>query len=108
MYSRPSVSQRREPFARSMISGAPPTARNARTGLFTPPTRIFSARAKRSLELVTVESYYGYRALKTKADFLQPQKAFYRAHYWRNSIMAAIDAGCPAQSRRALQQVLDA
>src|SRR6185437_526724 len=45
MYSRPSVSQRREPFARSMISGAPPTARNARTGLFTPPTRIFPARA---------------------------------------------------------------
>ena len=41
MYSRPSTSQRREPSARSMTSGVPPTARNARTGLFTPPTRIF-------------------------------------------------------------------
>src|SRR5271156_4216050 len=33
-----------------MISGSPPTERNARTGLFTPPTRIFSARSKISRE----------------------------------------------------------
>src|SRR6185437_1011408 len=61
MYSRPSVSQRREPCARSMIRGAPPTARNARTGLFTPSTRIFCARSRKSDEREsggTVESYY--------------------------------------------------
>src|SRR6266699_1272395 len=33
-----------------MISGSPPTDRNARTGLFTPPTRTFSARSKISRE----------------------------------------------------------
>src|SRR5580698_5316372 len=33
-----------------MISGSPPTERNARTGLFTPPTRIFSPRSKISRE----------------------------------------------------------
>src|SRR5271163_4209344 len=33
-----------------MMSGSPPTERNARTGLFTPPTRIFSARSKISRE----------------------------------------------------------
>ena len=51
--------------ARSMMSGVPPTARNARTGLFTPPTRIFSARAKRSEDREsggTVESYYETKA----------------------------------------------
>src|SRR5208283_5755047 len=35
---------------RSIISGSPPTERNARTGLFTPPTRTFSAFSKISLE----------------------------------------------------------
>jgi len=34
------------PLPRSMISGSPPTDRNARTGLFTPPTSTFSARSK--------------------------------------------------------------
>src|SRR5437879_12916717 len=29
-----------------MMRGSPPTARKARTGLFTPPTRTFSARSK--------------------------------------------------------------
>src|SRR6267142_2587508 len=33
-----------------MISGSPPTERNARTGLLTPPTRTFSAFSKISLE----------------------------------------------------------
>src|SRR6267142_3916623 len=33
-----------------MMSGSPPTERNARTGLFTPPTRTCSARAKISAE----------------------------------------------------------
>src|SRR5690349_4024749 len=32
------------------MSGSPPTERNARTGLFTPPTSSFSARAKISRE----------------------------------------------------------
>src|ERR1700730_15973493 len=33
-----------------MISGSPPTERNARTGLFTPPTSTFSARSNISRE----------------------------------------------------------
>src|SRR5690242_15779521 len=33
-----------------MISGSPPTARNALTGLFTPPTNTVSARSKISRE----------------------------------------------------------
>src|SRR5208337_3726655 len=33
-----------------MMSGSPPTERNARTGLLTPPTRIFSAFSKISRE----------------------------------------------------------
>src|ERR1700675_4094215 len=33
-----------------MMSGSPPTERKARTGLFTPPTRTFSARSKISRE----------------------------------------------------------
>src|SRR5262245_61973756 len=39
-----------EPWARAMKSGLPPTARNARTGLLTPPGMAFCARAKSSLE----------------------------------------------------------
>src|SRR5260221_2615272 len=37
MYSRPSSSTRREPRASRKKTGVPPTARNARTGEFTPP-----------------------------------------------------------------------
>src|SRR5580704_1201438 len=33
-----------------MMSGSPPTERNARTGLFTPPTSTFSPRSKISRE----------------------------------------------------------
>src|SRR5580704_14901116 len=33
-----------------MMSGSPPTERKARTGLFTPPTSIFSARSNMSRE----------------------------------------------------------
>src|SRR5919197_5038017 len=36
----------RGPFPRTMNRGVPPTARNARTGLSTPPTRLSWARAK--------------------------------------------------------------
>src|SRR5712691_1718750 len=43
----PSTSSRREPRARAMNNGRPPTALKARTGLSTPPGRIRSAREKR-------------------------------------------------------------
>src|SRR5262249_47683891 len=46
MYSFSSASIRCAPRPRSMISGSPPTAPKARTGLLTPPTRISSARWK--------------------------------------------------------------
>src|SRR5258706_11981086 len=50
MYSFPSASHNRAPAARSTTMGSPPTARNARTGLFTPPTRTSVARRKISSE----------------------------------------------------------
>src|SRR5258706_7423750 len=50
MYSFPSASHNRAPAARSTTIGSPPTARNARTGLFTPPTRTSVARRKISSE----------------------------------------------------------
>src|ERR1700728_730247 len=52
-----------------MIKGSPPTARKARTGLFTPPTSIFCARSKSSEDLLTLESYY-------------EDHAFRRAHFY--------------------------
>src|SRR5882672_1499909 len=45
MYSRPSASQMRLPAPRSMNGGTPPTARNARTGEFTPPGMILRERS---------------------------------------------------------------
>src|SRR2546425_6994542 len=45
-YSCPSASQRDEPFPLTMNRGVPPTDRNARTGLSTPPTRLSNASAK--------------------------------------------------------------
>src|SRR6187455_92044 len=48
MYSRPSAPTIREPWAPRTKTGPPPTARNARTGLFTPPGRERSARASNS------------------------------------------------------------
>src|SRR5688572_24033434 len=53
MYQFPSTSSMRLPSPRSMKSGAPPTARNARTGLFTPPGITFRASAKASVECCT-------------------------------------------------------
>src|SRR2546426_7299398 len=45
MYWLPSASQRWEPCPRTMNGGSPPTARKARTGEFTPPGIICSARS---------------------------------------------------------------
>src|SRR5690349_22700488 len=46
MYARPSASQMRLPSPCSMKRGVPPTARNARTGEFTPPGMSAFARSK--------------------------------------------------------------
>src|SRR5687767_10653281 len=48
MYSLPSTSKTRAPFARSTKNGFPPTPRKARTGEFTPPGIHFRASAKSS------------------------------------------------------------
>src|SRR5215831_16344783 len=48
MYSRPSASQIRLPSPRSMKGGVPPTARNARTGEFTPPGMVLRERSNNS------------------------------------------------------------
>lgn len=44
-YSRPSASVRYGPFPDTMNRGVPPTARNARTGEFTPPGVTAAARS---------------------------------------------------------------
>src|SRR5215471_6820791 len=44
MYELPSASHMRAPSPRTMNGGSPPTARNARTGEFTPPGMAASAR----------------------------------------------------------------
>src|ERR1700730_1738284 len=46
----PSTSSRRDPRARRMNSGDAPTALNARTGLSTPPGRIWQARENHWLD----------------------------------------------------------
>ena len=46
-----------------MKRGVPPTALKARTGLLTPPTRVFSARSYRILEFLTFKiSHWANRA----------------------------------------------
>src|SRR5438067_3743117 len=47
----PSTSTRYDPSPRAMKSGSPPTARKARTGLFTPPGKRFFARASSRCDL---------------------------------------------------------
>ena len=46
MYVRPSASTTFDPHAREMNKGFPPTDLNARTGEFTPPGMILTARRK--------------------------------------------------------------
>src|SRR5271169_241057 len=48
MYELPSTSNTREPSARAMNRGVPPTPRNARTGEFTPPGMRSWARANQA------------------------------------------------------------
>src|SRR5918995_5442728 len=60
MYEFPSTSKMREPSPRSMNSGSPPTDRNARTGLLTPPGISPTARsislAERSMASIVLAS----------------------------------------------------
>src|SRR5712691_4226911 len=58
-----------------MMSGSPPTKRNARTGLFTPPTSTLSARSKISRERLRSRFNLGCVALmlfSIKLSRLQP------------------------------------
>src|SRR5262245_16227118 len=50
MYSRPSASVIVAPAPRRMNRGVPPTPRNARTGLLTPPGITFLARPNRAVD----------------------------------------------------------
>src|SRR5215216_6493525 len=62
MYEFPSASKMREPSPRSMNRGSPPTERNARTGLLTPPGIRFAARcirrAERSMASIVLASTF--------------------------------------------------
>src|SRR5712692_12026586 len=71
----PSASWRCAPSARSMISGSPPTERNERTGLFTPPTSTRSPRAKISRDFFRLRSGDGSATSQfpsEELDLLQP------------------------------------
>src|ERR1700720_4662093 len=86
MYSFPSASHRRAPAARSTMIGSPPTARNARTGLFTPPTSTSAARRNISSErgLCILTSFGEFivacgRTIKIFASaILQPTRSVFR------------------------------
>src|SRR5260370_26718425 len=54
MYWRLSASKMREPWPCSMNGGVPPTARNARTGEFTPPGMISCARWKSASDCLPI------------------------------------------------------
>src|SRR5918994_2013070 len=60
MIELPSTSKMRDPSPRSMNSGSPPTGRNARTGLFTPPgispTERSISLAERSMASIVLAS----------------------------------------------------
>src|ERR671923_2021423 len=76
-YTRPSTSHRRAPSPRAMNGGAPPTARNARTGLFTPPgiTRL-AALSRRSDSLIPGL----HRDLHTREVDAVPPEGGHRVH----------------------------
>src|SRR6202008_2922461 len=59
MYERPSASHSRAPSPRWMNGGAPPTARNARTGLLTPPGITRLAASSRRLDSL-MRKLHGY------------------------------------------------
>src|SRR5260370_24686483 len=79
-----------------MISGSPPTDRNARTGLFTPPTRTFSARSKISRERRRSRFKAGWVALmelQTKLSRLQPARDILGVVGQDNACSPALAAG---------------
>src|ERR1039457_3615951 len=67
MNSLPSTSQTRAPLARLTKNGWTPTARNARTGEFTPPGMYFNASAKSFSDLARTKLFLNERF---------PQRAF--------------------------------
>src|SRR5258708_3499763 len=78
-----------------MISGSPPTDRNARTGLFTPPTRTFSAHSKISRERRRSRFKVGWIALidlRTKLSRLQPTRDILGMVRQDNAGSGALDA----------------
>src|SRR5256884_196438 len=73
-YVLPSTSVSREPAARATKKGVPPTARNARTGEFTPPGSTAFARSKSSSERVTSGRPPGSRSPRSPS--VAPARSF--------------------------------
>src|SRR6202022_4693075 len=71
MYCRLSASKMREPRAMSMNGGVPPTARNARTGEFTPPGMISCARWKSASDCFPIPRVYPLLPLLASNDQLE-------------------------------------
>src|SRR5271170_1667340 len=89
MYSFSSASQMCEPFPRTINGGSPPTEPNARTGEFTPPGIMLSARCCRRRDCSVFRDVVDGIKAPTKIDFVTT------AH---NVGTAAL--GCPSSEAR--------
>ena len=69
MYSFSSASQMCEPLPRTINGGSPPTAPNARTGEFTPPGIMLSARCCRRRDCSTFRDVVDGIETPTREDF---------------------------------------
>src|SRR5580700_10751221 len=88
MYSFSSASQMCEPLPRTINGGSPPTAPNARTGEFTPPGIMLSARCCKRRDCSTFRDVVeGITRLSSRA----------------NVLCAARDLGEPREASRFLR-----
>src|SRR5271154_6898488 len=82
MYSFSSASQMCEPFARTINGGSPPTEPKARTGEFTPPGIMLSARCCKRRDCSTFRDVVDGIEAPTKEGF---QRMRFRATDYYNS-----------------------
>src|ERR1700730_14318004 len=88
MYSFSSASQRWDPLPRTINRGSPPTARNARTGEFTPPGIMLSARCcKRRDCSVLRDVVDGIRSSRPRSKKIT-RKKMSTARYKTNQVAA--------------------
>src|SRR5580692_1075546 len=85
MNSFSSASQMREPFPRTINGGSPPTAPNARTGEFTPPGIMLSARCCKRRDWSTFRDIVD--GIDAPAAFYPEQALFAQQGIWASRAM---------------------